>query len=150
MTEEVLDIYHDIMYHIVGAIYNVHNELGPGLNEYIYQEGLSIEFTNQQIPHEREKEITIMYRDHPMKATYRLDMYCYNCAVIECKSVEVLTHNHRAQLFNYMRLVEAPIGILVNFAQKTAVVERYFYNNHTKEICDINGKPFIQTINNRL
>ncbi len=142
MKEEVLDIYHDIMYHIVGAIYNVHNELGPGLNEYIYQEGLAIELTEQNIPYEREKEIKLTYRNHPIKAVYRLDMYCCNCAVIECKSVENLTQNHRAQLFNYMRLVEAPIGILVNFAQKAAVVERYFYDKQTKEICDINGNPF--------
>ena len=57
MKEEVLDIYHDIMYLLVGAMYNVHNELGPGLNEYIYQEGLAIELTEQNIPYEREKEI---------------------------------------------------------------------------------------------
>ena len=98
MKEEVLDIYHDIMYLLVGAIYDVHNELGPGLNEYIYQEGLAIELTEQNIPYEREKEITISYRNHPMKATYRLDMFCCNCAVIECKSVECLTQNHRVQL----------------------------------------------------
>ena len=141
MTDTNIEKLKQFMYPIVGAIYEVHKELGPGLNEYVYQEGLAIELTEQNIPYEREKEITISYRNHPMKATYRLDMFCCNCAVIECKSVECLTQNHRAQLFNYMRLVEAPIGILVNFAQKTAVVERYFYDKQTKEICDINGNP---------
>ena len=143
MQETKIGLYQDIMYQLVGAIYNVHNEMGPGLNEYVYQEALAIEFEVQHIPFEREKEIALSYRNQPLKATYRLDMVCYNNhAIIECKSVECLSQNHRAQLFNYMRLTNAPMGILVNFAQRNAVVERYFYDKETKDICDINGNPF--------
>ena len=134
-----IDIFRDFVYQLVGSIYNVHNELGPGLNEYIYQEALAIELEEQNIVFEREKQISLTYRNRPLEATYRLDFYCACSTVVECKSVEQLTHNHRAQLFNYMRLVKAPIGILVNFAPKSAVVERYFYNDETKEICDVNG-----------
>lgn len=144
MQERKIELYHDIMYQIIGAIYNVHNEMGPGLNEYVYQEALALEFAEQKIPFVREKEIALSYRNQPLKATYRLDMLCYNSAIIECKSVESLSQNHRAQLFNYMRLVNAPMGILVNFAQRNAIIERYFYDKETKEICDINGNPFSQ------
>ena len=130
-------------YPLVGAIYEVHSELGPGLNEYVYQEGLAMQLEEEEIPYEREKELTITYHGKLMNATYRLDFLCAGAIVIECKSVEKLTPDHRAQLFNYMRLVKAPIGILANFAPKSAVVERYFWNRETNEICDSNGNSLI-------
>jgi GxxExxY protein len=120
-------------------IYDVHTELGPGLNEHIYQEGLAMQLTEEEVPFEREKEVRLTYHGKLMNATYRLDFLCLGCVVIECKSVEKLTPDHRAQLFNYMRITKSPIGILVNFAQKSAVVERYFFNKDTNEICDTNG-----------
>ena len=133
----------EITYPIVGMIYDVHTELGPGLNEYIYQEGLAMQLTEEEVPFEREKEISLTYHGKLMNATYRLDFLCLGCVVIECKSVEKLTPDHRAQLFNYMRITKSPIGILVNFAQKSAVVERYFFNKDTNEICDTNGDTLV-------
>ena len=129
----------EITYPIVGMIYDVHTELGPGLNEYIYQEGLAMQLIEEEVPFEREKEVSLTYHGKLMNAKYRLDFLCIGCVVIECKSVEKLTPDHRAQLFNYMRITKSPIGILVNFAQKSAVVERYFFNKDTNEICDTNG-----------
>ena len=126
-------------YPLVGAIYEVHSELGPGLNEYVYQEGLAMQLEEEGIPFEREKELTIKYHGKLMNATYRMDFLCTGTIVIECKSVEKLTPDHRAQLFNYMRLVKAPIGILANFAPKSAVVERYFLNKETNEIVGMDG-----------
>ena len=133
----------EITYPIVGMIYDVHTELGPGLNEYIYQEGLAMQLTEEEVPFEREKEISLTYHGKLMNATYRLDFLCLGCVVIDCKSVEKLTPVHRAQLFNYMRITKTPIGILVNFAQKSAVVERYFFNKDTNEICDTNGDTLV-------
>jgi GxxExxY protein len=59
--------------------------------------------------------------------------------IIECKAVEQLTINHRAQLFNYMRLTKLPVGLLVNFSQKSAVIERYIYHHTTGEILSMDG-----------
>ena len=133
----------DYAYPLVGAIYEVHSELGPGLNEYVYQEGLAMQLEEEGIPFEREKELTIKYHGKLMNATYRMDFLCAGTIVIECKSVERLTPDHRAQLFNYMRLSRSVIGILANFAPKSAVVERYFLNKETNEICDTNGNSLI-------
>ena len=127
------------MYPIIGAIYEVHKELGPGLNEYVYQEGLAIQLAEDGIAFEREKEFTPMYRDQVMNAKYRLDFICLDEIIIECKAVEQLTVNHRAQLFNYMRLTKIPIGLLVNFSQKSAVVERYFFDIQKGEILSVDG-----------
>ena len=113
-----LDILKSAMYPIIGAIYEVHKELGPGLNEYVYQEGLGMQLEEENIAFEREKEYTPIYHDRSMNAKYRLDFVCMDQIIVECKAVEQLTINHRAQLFNYMRLTKLPMGILVNFSQK--------------------------------
>lgn len=127
------------MYPIIGAIYEVHQELGPGLNEYVYQEGLRMQLEEENIAFEREKEYTPIYHDRTMNAKYRLDFVCMDQIIVECKAVEQLTINHRAQLFNYMRLTKLPMGILVNFAQKSAVIERYFFDTQNNEIMSMDG-----------
>ena len=134
-----VDILKAKMYPVVGSIYAVHSELGPGLNEYVYQEGLAMQLEEEGIPFEREKELTIKYHGKLMNATYRMDFLCAGTIVVECKSVERLTPDHRAQLFNYMRLSRSVIGILANFAPKSAVVERYFLNKETNEIVGMDG-----------
>ena len=127
------------MYPVVGSIYAVHSELGPGLNEYVYQEGLAMQLEEDGIEFEREKEFSPVYHNRLMAAKYRLDFVCMGSVVVECKSVEQLTINHRAQLYNYLRLTKLPIGILVNFSQKSIVIERYLYNVLTNEVVSIDG-----------
>lgn len=134
-----MDTYKSLLYPVIGAVYAVHAELGPGLNEYVYQEGLAIQLAEDGIAFEREKEFRPMYRDQVMNAKYRLDFICLDEIIIECKAVEQLTVNHRAQLFNYMRLTRIPVGLLVNFSQKSAVVERYFFDIQNNEIMSIDG-----------
>ena len=134
-----LDILKSKMYPVIGALYEVHKELGPGLNEYVYQEGLEIQLEEDGISFEREKEFTPIYHNRTMNAKYRLDFVCMSEIIVECKSVEKLTQNHRAQLFNYMRLTKLPIGILVNFSHKSAEIERYLYNHQTNEVISIDG-----------
>ena len=134
-----VDILKAKMYPVVGSIYVVHSELGPGLNEYVYQEGLAMQLEEDGIEFEREKEFSPVYHNRLMAAKYRLDFVCMGSVVIECKSVEQLTINHRAQLYNYLRLTKLPMGILVNFSQKSIVVERYLYNALTNEVVSIDG-----------
>ena len=129
----------EFMYPVIGAIYEVHKELGPGLNEYVYQEGLAMQLEEEKVLFEREKEFIPMYHNRTMNAKYRLDFVCLDSIIIECKAVEQLTINHRAQLFNYMRLTKLPVGLLVNFSQKSAVIERYIYHNTTGEILSMDG-----------
>ena len=63
------------MYEIVGAIYEVHKELGAGLNEYCYQEGLQMQLSEQQTPYQREMTFHPSYHGKPMNAVYRVDFY---------------------------------------------------------------------------
>ena len=128
------------IYDVVGAIHEVHKELGPGLSEYCYQEGLQMQLGEQQIVFQREKIFHPTYHGRLLQAEYRMDFLCKEDIIVECKSVTDLVNNHRAQLFNYMRLSKLPCGILVNFAPIFAKIERYFYDDELKEIITVDGK----------
>ena len=126
------------IYDVVGAIHNVHKELGAGLNESCYQEGLQIELTRNEIPFKREVSFHPTYQGIIMEATFRLDFLCKEDTIIECKSVPKLLNDHRAQLFNYMRILKLPCGILANFMPQFAEIERYFYDDEKRMIVPAN------------
>lgn len=130
------------MYDVIGAIHEVHRELGAGINEYCYQEGLEMELKERNIEYLREASFHPSYHGNAMLAVYRVDFLCKQDIVVECKAVAKQTDNHRAQLFNYMRLLSAPCGILVNFAPRYAEIERYFYDSELKRIVTTEGNPF--------
>ena len=131
----------DHAYDTIGAIHEVHKELGPGLNEKIYQEGLQLELTERNIPFAKELSFHPLYHGIEMEATYRLDFFVKESIVVELKAVDKLVSEHKSQLFNYMRLVGAPVGILVNFYPKFAEIERYFYDIETEEFYGSDGFP---------
>ncbi len=128
------------IYDVMGALHEVHKELGAGLNEYCYQEGFQLQLIEQGIPFQREQSFHPKYHGREMDAVYRVDFLCKGDIVVECKSVMELVNNHRAQLFNYMRLLQCPCGILVNFAPQFAVIERYFYDDEEMKILGVNGQ----------
>ncbi len=132
------------MFDVVGAIYEVHKELGAGLNEFCYQEGLQMQLEEQEIPFNREMSFHPSYHGKAMQASYRVDFLCKGDIIVECKATEDLNNNMRSQLYNYMRLLKHPCGILVNFASKLVKVERYFYDKETNEIIAVDGHAIHQ------
>ena len=72
------------IYDVVGAIHEVHKELGAGLNEYCYQEGLQLQLTEESIPFQREQSFHPQYHGREMEAVYRLDFLCKNDIIVEC------------------------------------------------------------------
>ena len=129
------------LYELVGVLYEVHNELGPGLNEKVYQEGLRMELESHGIQYLKELSFHPKYKGKEMETEYRLDFLINNNIIIELKAVAELSDEHRAQLFNYMRLRKPAAGILVNFASRSCVIERYMYDAITNEILTMEGHP---------
>ena len=127
------------VYDIVGAIYEVHKELGAGLNEYCYQEGLQLQLAEQNIQFSKELSFHPIYHGKEMQAIYRIDFLCKGDIIVECKAVDELTNNHRAQLFNYMRILRHPCGIIVNFSPKNVIIERYFFDVEQRDIIAVDG-----------
>lgn len=140
MTQSEIQYYNEHIYDVIGALYNVQKGLGLGLNEYCYQEALQLEFIEQQIPFAKEVVFHPTYHNKVMKTTIRADFVCKDDIIVECKAVEEILPIHQAQLFSYMRIAQAPCGILVNFGQPGRLhIERYLYDTETKRILTING-----------
>ena len=117
--------YKDI-YEVVGAAMEVHKTLGRGMAEAIYQEALAVEMKKRGLIVEREKELRLSYKDVLLEKVYYADMF-YQGIIIELKSVEEIASDHRAQLFNYMRITGQHRGILFNFGEKFLRSERFLY-----------------------
>ena len=111
-------------YNIRGAIFAVHNELGNGFLERVYQDALEYEFKERGIPYEREKLIQIMYKGKPLGEPYRADFVCYGKIIVELKAVEELQGIHRSQVVNYLKATGMELGLLVNFGEEFADIER--------------------------
>ena len=118
--------YKDI-YEVVGAAQEVHKTLGRGMHERIYQEALAVEMKQRGLDFEREKHLHLTYKGVDLDMTYIADFY-YNGVIIELKSVDAINSEHRAQLFNYMRITDHTRGILINFGEKRLRAERYLYD----------------------
>ncbi len=134
-----LDAEKKKIYDVIGAIHDVHKYLGPGLNESCYQEAMKLQLKDSAIPYRREMTFHPIYRGRTLEATYRIDFLCKDDIIVELKAVTELNANHRAQLFNYMRLLNKPCGVLVNFLPKFADVQRYFYDYESKNILAVDG-----------
>ena len=114
------------IYDMVGAAMEVYNTLGRGMAEPVYQEALALEFEMRGMDVEREKKLTLFYKDIQMQKTYYADFY-YKGVLVELKSVDELCSEHRAQLFNYMRITRKHRGVLLNYGEKGLHTERYLY-----------------------
>ena len=117
--------YRDV-YDVVGAAMEVHKTLGRGMAEAIYQEALAIEMEKRGMSAEREKLLQLQYKDIVLEKKYYADFY-YHGIIIELKSVAEVCSDHRAQLFNYMRMTGTDRGILFNFGEKKLRAERYLF-----------------------
>ena len=138
--------YKDKVYEIIGAAMEVHSVLNWGLLEAVYNEALHLELLDRGIDNEREQNLPCYYKNHLMDKRYQMDIVVGDI-IIELKSVEELTSAHRAQLFNYLRLTQKPIGLLINFGQESLQGERYAYDKFTNEciLLDRNMNPVYKT-----
>ena len=116
-------------YKILGAAMEVHNHLGPGFLETVYQEALAIELSERAIPFQREVWLTVSYKGQQLRAQYRADFVCYDDVIVEVKAVETLTPRHAAQLLNYLKATGKRRGLLLNFGaqrlQYRRIVHRF-------------------------
>lgn len=117
-------IYENETEKIIKAFYEVHNELGCGFLEPIYQLALAKEFEIQGIPFEREKKIKVIYKGQVLDKDYYADFVCYGKILIELKAVSRLVNAHKAQVINYLHATKMKLGILVNFGEASCKYER--------------------------
>ncbi|MBR6086337.1 MAG: GxxExxY protein [Prevotella sp.] len=133
------------IYDIVGVAIEVYNTIGYGMAEPIYQEAFAVEMKLQGMNVEREKQLKLYYKDVLLNKTYYADFY-YNGIVIELKAVEKIISDHRAQLFNYMRISKQRKGILINFGERSLRAERYVYDEESDHFILLNRDNYKEYI----
>lgn len=124
-------------YDIIGCCQEVHRDMGPFLNEYMYQEALDICFEEHGITgNDKIKEFYFTARFHgkEIKHPHRVDFLVRHKVFIECKAIEAIGTEQRQQLWNYMRLAKVRIGILYNFAPIIDQCERYYYDTDSQRM----------------
>ena len=109
-------LYKEEGYKILGACFEVYNEIGPGFLEAIYQECLELEFSSQGIDHKSQHELQIQYKGNQLQKSYIPDFIIYDKIILEIKAVKKLTDEHRAQTFNYLKATGLQVAYLINFA----------------------------------
>src|SRR5947209_18171324 len=100
---------------VIGAAIEVHRHKGPGLIESIYERCLLRALELRSIPATTQKIVRVEYKGLVFDEPLRFDLLVDNCLLMELKAVEVLHPSSKAQLFSYMKLLDIPIGLLINF-----------------------------------
>ena len=113
---------------IVGLAIKVHKQLGPGLVESVYEKCLKSELDRNGYKVVQQLIVPVIYDGLVMDVDLRLDLLVNDCIVVELKAVENVLPVHEAQLITYMKLLQKPQGLLINF----------YTDNITKSL-----KPFV-------
>lgn len=117
-TDDEKWLYKDLTHEIIGAAMEVHNELGNGFLEYVYEEALCYELELRGIPFQRQVGIDIYYKDHLIRKKYRADLVVDGKIVIEIKATTGLTKVDEAQLMHYLKATKYRVGLLLNFGKE--------------------------------
>lgn len=100
---------------IIGAAIEVHNSLGPGLLESVYETCLYYELKEIGLRVERQLDLPVIYKNVHLDSGFRLDLLIQDKVIIEIKAVKELSDIHLAQTMTYLRLSNTKLGLLINF-----------------------------------
>lgn len=117
---------------IIGCAMKVHNTLGNGFQEVIYQRALAIEFKNSSLLFTREQEMPIYYQEEEI-GIRRVDFLIEGCVMIELKAITQLEDVHLAQAINYLEAFNLEIGLLINFGAKSLEFKRVINEKKRKK-----------------
>lgn len=119
--------YQELTEKIIGCAMKVHNALGNGFQEVIYQRALEIEFKKARLNYSREMEMPIYY-DNIEIGTRRVDFFVENIIMVELKALIMLEDVHLAQAMNYLEAYKVEIGLLINFGSRSLQFKRVHNN----------------------
>ena len=124
-----------LSFEITGLAIKVHKKLGPGLLESVYEQCLKFELERNGYDVNQQLNVKIEYDDLELDSTLKIDLLVNDTVIVELKTVEKLAPIHESQLLTYMKLLEKPQGLLINF----------YTTNITKSM-----KPFVNEYFSRL
>jgi GxxExxY protein len=135
LTKEYID---GLTYKIIGCAIEVHKALGPGLLESVYEKCLIRELLLKNLTVRSQIKVPIHYKGIVLEADLRLDLLVEELVIVEIKAAEAINAIHEAQILSYMKLLEKPKGILINFCTKNIFKEgqKTFVNNFYASLPD--------------
>ena len=118
-------------YRIIGCVYEVYNELGPGLLENIYERAMMKELSSQGFEVRNQVQVPVYYKGELICPDMRLDLIVDNRLILELKSVVEYKKLFEKQLYTYLRLMNCEMGYVINFNTDTITDEIHpVFNNH--------------------
>ena len=124
----------DLTYRIIGAAMAVHNEIGPGFKEEVYEKALEVKLNHDGIAVERQYQVNVEYEGEQV-AIFYLDLFAKGQVVIEVKALShQLTNDELAQVINYLKATGAPVGLLFNFGRRKLEYRRVFPSKDAKPV----------------
>jgi GxxExxY protein len=102
---------------IVDTAYRLHSRVGPGLLESAYEAILAHALEKRGMHVERQKAVPFEWEGIRVAEVCRLDLFVEGCVVVELKSLEKLHRVHHKQVLTYLRLLDLPVGLLINFGE---------------------------------
>ena len=109
------DCPENIINKTLDCVFSVHNELGPGFLESIYEKALMFELVRSGLSAEPQRALHVIYKGQDLGLGYRADIIVENRLLLEIKCVEQLANIHTAQMINYLKLLQYKRGFLLNF-----------------------------------
>jgi len=119
-------IYKDLTYKVIGALFEVHKNLGPVHKENIYQEAIKIEFKLQNISFAEEKALEVEYKGERI-GIYRPDFIIEDKVILEIKAVPILAKPMIDQMYYYVRGSKYKLALLANFGASRLTIKRRIY-----------------------
>ena len=119
METDRVNILPELTYAILGSAFTVHRELGPGLLESTYRECLVHQLRIDGLEAVAERPIPLVYKGLPLAAPYRADLVVESKVLVELKAVDALLPVHWSQTLTYLKLARLPVGLLINFNEKS-------------------------------
>lgn len=120
-------LYEELTEKIIGCCYKVHNTLGFGFLEKVYENALKVELENNGLLVEQQKPIKVYYNGL-IVGDYIADLLVDNKVLLEIKAGRGIDKAHEAQLLNYLRATNIYVGLVVNFGPKVSIVRRVLEN----------------------
>jgi GxxExxY protein len=108
-------IYEKLTEQIIGAAMEIHKALGPGLLESVYEECFCHELHLRRLRFQRQVTVPVIYKGVALDCGYRLDVIVEDTVILELKCVERVLAIHEAQLLTYLKLLDKPVGFIINF-----------------------------------